>query len=84
VLTNNTRAFTRAVVPVGSTVPAVLTPDQLFSGLITESLGADLAQTVLRISSKLKNPLRSQTEIVDGLEVCGLIETAQGLRSFFL
>ena len=54
VLTNNTDDFTKAKVPDGRRVPAVLTPDQFFSRLFAEGLGEDLAQTVSRISAKLK------------------------------
>jgi hypothetical protein len=32
-------------------------------------------------AAKLKKPYRSPTEILDGLEVCGLIETVKCLRS---
>jgi predicted nucleic acid-binding protein len=84
VLTNNADDFTKAKVPDGRRVPAILTPDQFFSRLIADGLGEDLAQTVSRISAKLKRPYRSPTEILEGLEVCGLIETAKGLRSYFL
>jgi hypothetical protein len=83
VLTNNTDDFTKAKVSDGRRVPAILTPDQFFSRLIADGLGEDLAQTVSRISAKLKRPYRSPTEILEGL-VCGLIETAKGLRSYFL
>jgi predicted nucleic acid-binding protein len=83
VLTNNTDDFTKAKVPDGRRVPAILTPDQFFSRLIADGLGEDLAQTVSRISAKLKRPYRSPTETLEGLEVCGLIETAKGLRSYF-
>lgn len=82
-LTNNTRDFTKAVVPGGHRVPVVLTPDQFFGQLIAEGLDADLAETVLRISTKLKQPVRSPTQLLDGLEVCGLIETTKSLRSYF-
>jgi predicted nucleic acid-binding protein len=83
VLTNNTDDFTKAKVPDGRRMPAILAPDQFFSRLIADGLGEDLAQTVSRISAKLKKPYRSPTEILDGLEVCGLTETAKGLRSYF-
>ncbi len=69
VLTNNTDDFTRAIVPGGHLLPAIRTPDQFFEQLIAEGLGEDLAQTVARISAKLKRPSRSPTEILDGLEV---------------
>jgi predicted nucleic acid-binding protein len=84
VLTNNTDDFTKASVPDDRRVPAILTPDQFFSRLIADGLGEDLAQTVSRNSAKLKRPYRSPTEILEGLEVCGFIETAKGLRSYFL
>jgi predicted nucleic acid-binding protein len=84
VLTNNIDDFTKANVPDGRRVPAILTPDQFFSRLIADGLGEDLAKTVSRISAKLKKPFRSPTEILDGLEVCGLTETANSLRSYFL
>jgi predicted nucleic acid-binding protein len=83
VLTNNIDDFTKAKVPDGRRVPAILTPDQFFSGLIADGLDEDLAQTVSRISAKLKRPYRSPTEILEGLEICGLIEMAKGLRSYF-
>ncbi len=83
VLTNNTDDFNKAIVPDGHCVPAILTPDQFFEQLITEGLGEDLVETVARISAKLKRPSRSPTEILDGLEVCGLIKTANGLRTYF-
>ena len=82
-LTNNTRDFIKAVVPEGHRVPVILTPDQFFRQLIAEGLGADLAETVLRISAKLIRPVRSPTQILDGLEICGLIETTKSLRSYF-
>jgi predicted nucleic acid-binding protein len=84
VLTNNTDDFTKAKVPDGRPVPAILTPDQFFGHLIADGLGEDLAQTVLRISAKLRRPSRSPTEVLEGLEVCGLTETANGLRRYFL
>jgi predicted nucleic acid-binding protein len=83
VLTNNNGDFTRAIIPHGHRVPAILTPDEFFSRLIADGLGEDLAQTVLRMSAKLKRPYRSPAEILDGLEVCGLTEMANGLRSYF-
>jgi hypothetical protein len=83
VLTNNIDDFARANVPDCHRVPAILTPDQFFEQLIAEGLGEDLAQTVSRISTKLRKPYRSPTEILEGLEVCGLTETAKGLRSYF-
>lgn len=82
-LTNNTDDFTKAIVPDGRHVPAILTPDQFFEQLIAEGLGEDLAQTVSRISAKLMRPHRSPTEILDGFEVCGLTETANGLQSYY-
>jgi predicted nucleic acid-binding protein len=82
-LTNNIRDFTKAFVPDGQRVPTILTPEQLFREFISDGLGQDLAQTVLRISEKLRRPPRSPQQILDGLEACGLIETAGSLRSYF-
>ena len=66
VLTNNIRHFTKAVVPEGRRVPEILTPEQFFGKLIAEGLGPDLAETVLRISAKLKSPKKVTAGITRG------------------
>jgi predicted nucleic acid-binding protein len=81
-LTNNYRDFTKAVVPERFVVPTILTPEQFFGQLIANGLGSDLGRTIERISEKLKSPPRSPKQILDGLQVCGLIETAASLRGY--
>lgn len=81
IVTENTTDFTRARVPTGFAMPRIATPDQLFSSLIADGLQDDLLATVARMSARLKNPPRTQSEIIKGLAACGLKATAAALRT---
>lgn len=59
-----------------------MTPDQFFARLLGAGFEDDVLETVHRISLKLKNPRRSPSEILDGLEHVGLSKTVAHLRNY--
>lgn len=81
ILTSNTSDFEKAQVPDTLTCVSILGPDDFFVQLINDGLGTDVAATIRRMSARLKRPPRTPTEIIDGLEHIGLIETAALLRN---
>jgi hypothetical protein len=71
------KIFTQAVTSNSAQVVANAQYIELASSLT----GPDPDDLLHLAAAKLKKPYRSPTEILDGLEVCGLIETVKCLRS---
>jgi hypothetical protein len=59
-----------------------VTPDEFYARLLHAGFEDDVLETVHRISTKLKNPPRSPSEILDGLEHIGLSKTVAHLRNY--
>ena len=81
IITENTTDFLTAHVPDGVTPPAIVTPDEFFAQLLAAGFEDDVLGVVQRISTKLKKPPRTPSEILDGLELIGMSETASQLRN---
>lgn len=64
------------------TPPQIVTPDEFYARLLHAGLEDDVLETVHRISMKLRNPPRSPSEILDGLEHIGLTKTVTHLRNY--
>jgi predicted nucleic acid-binding protein len=84
IITENTVDFLTAHVPDEVTPPAIVTPDEFFAQLLHAGFEDDILGIVQRISMKLKNPPRSPSEILDGLEQIGLSKTVTHLRDHIL
>ena len=82
IVTENTADFLTAHVPDEVTPPAIVTPDEFYARLLHAGFEDDVLETVHRISTKLKNPPRSPSEILDGLEHIGLSKTVAHLRNY--
>ena len=82
IVTENTADFLKADVPDGVVRPEIVTPDEFFARLLLGGFEDDVLGTVQRISSKLKSPPRSPSEIIDGLEHIGLSKTVAHLRNY--
>ena len=82
IVTENTADFLKADVPDGVARPEIVTPDEFFARLLLGGFEDDVLGTVQRISSKLKSPPRSPSEIIDGLEHIGLSKTVAHLRNY--
>ena len=80
IITENTADFLTAHVPDDVTPPAIVTPDEFFAQLLHAGFEDDVLGVVQRISMKLKNPPRSPSEILDGLEHIGMSKTVTHLR----
>ena len=81
-ITENTADFLAANVPDDVTPPAIVTPDEFFAQLLAAGFEDDVLGVVQRISTKLKNPPRTPSEILDGLELIGMSETVTHLRNY--
>ena len=82
IITENKGDFLTAEIPEGTTPPEIVTPDEFFTRLLLTGFEDDLIETVQRISVKLKNPPRSPSEILDGLEHIGLTDMVAHLRDY--
>ena len=82
IITENTADFLTAHVPDEVTPPQIVTPDEFFAQLLRDGFEDDVFGVVQRISMKLKNPSRSPSEILDGLEHIGLSKTVNHLRNY--
>jgi len=80
IITQNIADFLTAHAPDDVTPPAIVTPDEFFAQLLAAGLEDDVRGVVQRISTKLKNPPRTPSEILDGLELIGMSKTATQLR----
>lgn len=81
IITENTRDFLKAVIPADVTLPTIVSPDEFFVRLLRDGFEDDILDTLRRMSSKLKNPPRSTSELLDGLEQIGLSRTVADLRT---
>lgn len=84
IITENTVDFLTAHVPDEVTPPAIVTPDEFFAQLLHAGFKEDILGIVQRMSTKLKNPPRSPSEILDGFEQIGLPKTVTHLRDHIL
>ena len=80
IITQNTTDFLTAHIPDDVTPPAIVTPDEFFAQILHAGFEDDVLGVVQRISKKLKNPPRSPSEILDGLEYIGMSKTVTHLR----
>ena len=82
IITENKGDFLTAEIPERTTPPEIVTPDEFFTRLLLTGFEDDLIEILQRISVKLKNPPRSPSEILDGLEHIGLTEMVAHLRDY--
>jgi predicted nucleic acid-binding protein len=82
IITENTADFLAAHVPDDVTPPAIVTPDEFFAQLLHAGFEENVYGVVQRISTKLKSPPRTPSEILDGLEHIGLSKTVTHLRNY--